>query len=121
MICGEELSIDTSDATVIRVRYVQIDGKFDMGGSLVFDRANRTYIAEQLEACCSLDYAGTETQLGPDHLRIYQSGADYCPTINILCRRDGQAVHAGLSGLMLTAAYALRLSAMLRELAGTPA
>ena len=114
MITHETISVDTSDAEVIRVNYVQIDNGIDMGGKLVFDRSNVAYVAQQVEAACESNYVATEAQQGKDHLRIYQSGSDQQSIVNVLCKRDPAGPHGGLSGLMMTIEYAKKLVALLR-------
>ena len=114
MITSETLSLEEPDGGVLVVRYVQIDNGIDMGGKLVIDRANGDYVAKEVEACIAYDYAGTEVQLGTDHLRIYSSGSDQRSFVNVLCRRDGPEPWGGLSGLMLTVSAAQQLAELLR-------
>lgn len=112
VITYESLSVDTQEPGVVRVRYVQLDGGIDMGGTLVFDRANLAYFAAELAACGEHDYERTERQCGRDHVRIYQSGSDQQSFVNVLCRQEG----GGLSGLILTIPYAMGLAGLLRGL-----
>lgn len=114
VITTETLSLEIPDGGLLLVRYVVVENGIDMGGKLVLDRANGEYVAGELEACCEYDYAGTEVQRGPDHLRIYQSGSDQRSIVNILCRRDAALPHGGLSGLMLTVPAARQLAKFLR-------
>ena len=113
MITHESIALDTSDPQVLRVDYVQMDDDIDMGGKLIFDRANIEYVLKEVEACCEHDYAETTAQVGPDHLRVYQSGPDQRPIVNVLCKREAPP-HAGLSGLMMTIPYAKKLVELLR-------
>jgi hypothetical protein len=110
VISHESLALVLEDPNVVRVDYVQLDGRVDMGGKLFVSRANLAYVAEQLEAACAPDYAATDVQRGPERLRVYGSGSDQQPIVNILCNREP----GGLSGLMLTIASAQKLAAMLR-------
>lgn len=117
MITQESIDLDTSDASVVRVRYVQMDDGIDMGGELVIDRATVPYLVEQVEACATkYPYPQTTAKIGNDELRIYASGSDQMPIVNVINRRPEGGKAGGLYGLMMTEAYAKRLVGLLRVL-----
>ena len=117
MITHESIDLDTSDAAVVRVRYVQMDDDIDMGGELVIDRATVPYLVEQVDACANVyPYPQTSAKVGTDELRIYASGSDQMPIVNVINRRPEGGKAGGLYGLMLTVPYAQRLVGLLRAL-----
>lgn len=110
MISHEDLTLDDSDRTFVRVTYVQIDKGIDMGGTLLVDRALAAALAERIEAVMSRTEREVDVELGKgERLRIYESGSDQCPILNVTWRRPPSHPSPGLSGLMLTMPYAERL------------
>jgi len=118
VITHESLALDTSDPQVVRVNYVQLDDGIDMGGKLVFDRANLGYVIKEVQAASGYTYEKTEAQVGPDHFRIYQSGSDQQPIVNVLVRREKSLPHGGLTGVMMTIPYAKKLVELLTGIEG---
>lgn len=112
MITSESIDVDSSDPRVIHVTYVQMDDGMDMGGKLSIDRSTAPYVVDQLVAATTqYGFPGSEAQVGPDALRIYESGPEQAPIINIINKRDGKTY-----GLMLTVPYAKKLIDLLRNL-----
>ncbi|NVB77368.1 MAG: hypothetical protein HOV81_03150 [Kofleriaceae bacterium] len=117
MITAESIDVDSSDPAFVRVRHVQIEDGVDMGGTLVIERASATHLADQLEAATTqYGYPGSETKLGADELRVYESGPEQRPIVNVINRRAAAAPNGGVYGLMMTAPYAKQLAKLLRAL-----
>jgi hypothetical protein len=116
MIKQESYSIDTSDPAFIHIHHVQIeDTGVDMGGHMWFERANLPWVVGSLRACVSTyAYPGAETQSGQDHLKVFESGAEQAPIINLRNRRPKDAPHSGVYALMMSKPVAEKLT---RELA----
>lgn len=115
MITREALSLEPGDERIVRVTYVQMDDGLDMGGTLIVSRANASWLAGELVACAERHgaYDAVDVQRGEDHVRVYASGSDQQPIVNVLVRRP----ESGLSGMMLTLPYAIELAGLLRAAA----
>jgi hypothetical protein len=99
----ESVSVDASEPGFISVHYVQPDDGLDMGGRLSLERKSVPLIMALLYACLNVHaFPGVECQCGDDAFRVYGSGSDQQPIINILNRRPDGALHGGLTGLMMT-------------------
>jgi len=117
VISKESVSVDASEPGFISISYVQLDDGIDMGGRLLIERKSLPLITALLHA--SLDvYAFTEVECrcGEDAFRVYGSGSDQQPIINILNRRPEGAPHGGLTGLMMTTSAVEALLEQLGEL-----
>jgi hypothetical protein len=116
-LAKESVSVDTSEPGFISVNYVQLDDGLDMGGRLLLERKSVPLIVALLHACLNVDaFPGVECQCGDDALRVYGSGSDQQPIINILNRRSDGVPHGGLTGLMMTVPATEALFEQLREL-----
>jgi hypothetical protein len=112
VITSESIDVDSSDPAVIKVTYVQMDDGIDMGGKLSIDRATVPYLVDQLVAATTqYGFPGSDAQVGPDALRVYESGPEQAPIMNVIHERDGRVY-----GLMLTVPYARKLVDLLRAL-----
>jgi hypothetical protein len=106
-VIKESLSIDASESGFIDVHYVQLDEGLDMGGRLLLERQSVPLIIALLHASLNVGaFGGVECRCGDDSFRVYGSGSDQQPIINILNRRPDGAPRGGLTGLMLTTAAA---------------
>jgi len=117
LLTGESLFVDASEPGFIGVHYVQLDDGLDMGGRLLIERMSVPLIIALLHASLKVDaFAGVECRCGDDSFRVYGSGSDQQPIINILNRRPEGLPHGGLTGLMMTTAAAETLLEQLRAL-----
>jgi hypothetical protein len=113
----ESVSVDTSEPGYINVHYVQLEDGLDMGGRLLIERKSVPLIMALLYACLNVRaFPDVECKCGDDAFRVYGSGLDQQPIINILNRRPDGVEHAGLSGLMMTTRATEALFKQLREL-----
>lgn len=107
LISKESLSVDASEPGFISVHYVQLDDGLDMGGKLLLERKSVPLIVALLHASLNIyPFRGVECRCGEDAFRVYGSGSDQQPIINILNRRPDGLPHGGLTGLMMTTAAA---------------
>jgi hypothetical protein len=116
MIKQESYSVDTSDAGFVHIHHVQIeDTGVDMGGHMWFERSNLRWVVDALQACLSTyGFPGVEAQSGQDQLKVFESGAEQAPIINLRNRRSKDAPHGGVYALMMSKPVAEKLT---RELA----
>lgn len=116
MIKQESYSIDTSENGFIHIHHVQIeDTGVDMGGHMWLERGNLAWAVDSLQTCLSTyGFPGVETQSGQDHLKVFESGAEQAPIINLRNRRPKDAPHGGVYALMMSKPIAEKLT---RELA----
>ena len=117
VISKESVSVDASEPGFISISYVQLDDGIDMGGRLLIERKSLPLITALLHASLNV-YAFTEVECrcGEDAFRVYGSGSDQQPIINILNRRPDGATHCGLTGLMMTTPAVEALLEQLGEL-----
>jgi hypothetical protein len=111
MIVKESYTVDTSDPKFIHIHHVQLeDTGVNMGGSTWFERGSLPWVVDTLRACLTT-YAFPEatTQIGQDALKVYESGPEQAPIINLRNRRPKDAPHGGLSGFMMSKPYAEKL------------
>jgi hypothetical protein len=103
LITHDAISVDASQPGFVNVNYLQVDDGIDMGGRLCIERESIPTVIEMLHACLTV-YAFPETKCrcGHDTFRVYESGPEQHPIINILNRRPDGVPHNGLSGLMMT-------------------
>jgi hypothetical protein len=116
MIKQESYSVDTSDSGVVHIHHVQLeDTGVDMGGHMWLERSNLRWVVDSLQACLgTYAFPGVETQSGQDHLKVFESGAEQAPIINLRNRRPKDAPHGGVYALMMSKPVAEKLT---RELA----
>lgn len=114
-ITSESISVDRSDPNFISVLYVQVQDGLDMGGRLMLERKSLPLIVAMLAQNLNADGSPPiEFQCGYDSFRIYESGSDQQPIINVLNRRPEAVPHSGLTGLMMTTQAAKFLLDLLR-------
>lgn len=104
MIKHESYSVDTSEPGFIHIHHVQIeDTGIDMGSHIWFERSNLPWVVGSLRQCVTTyGYPGAELQSGQDHLRVFESGAEQEPFINLRNRRPQDAPHGGAYVLMIS-------------------
>ncbi|GAB4562630.1 MAG: hypothetical protein Tsb0020_11050 [Haliangiales bacterium] len=120
MIVQESISVATDDPEFIHIAHVQIENNgVDMGGPMWFERASLGWICDQLDACLeAYGFPGAETQSGDDALKVYESGPEQAPFVNLRNRRPKDATHGGVYVLMLSDPTARDLHSQLAALRG---
>ena len=94
-----------------------MDDELDMGGRLLIERKSVTLIIALLYMCLNVHaFPEVECRCGDDAFRVYGSGSDQRPIIDILNRRHDWVPHGGLTGLMLTTPATKPLFEQLRAL-----
>lgn len=116
---AETIALDTSDPQVVRVLYTRVaTAKVTVENTLVLDRASVPFVIEHLGAI--VDDPGSRPpitqQVGPDNLRIYESGDPDRPFFNVHNRRAADGPYPGLSTIGASHVYAKKLVELLRQL-----
>ncbi|WP_428267909.1 hypothetical protein [Haliangium sp.] len=104
MIVQETISLDLDEAGFVHIHHVQIENSgLDMGGPMWFERASLDWVRSSLRACLDT-YASkaVETRLGQDDLKVYESGHEQAPIVNLRNRRPKDATHGGVFALMMS-------------------
>ena len=120
MIEHESVDVDLDEQDVLRIRYLRIRNGFDNGGHLVVDRAHAAWLADELDAFVQ-DPGRRRARLtdGDDDLALYASGRP--PSIYVMNARSATSGPDRAWTLALTAPYAERLAALLRDPEPRPA
>jgi hypothetical protein len=97
-IVKESCSIDVADPGFVHVIHERIkDTGQDIGGQLWFERASLPWVVTTLRAClATYAFPETTTQLGDDSLKVFESGPEQAPVINLFNVRPGTAAHGGV-------------------------
>jgi len=118
MILKESFSIDAGDPVLIHIGHVQLlDTGVDLGGRLWFERRNLGWAVAALNANLRI-YGFPESVLarGDDALKVFESGPEQAPVINLFNRRETSARHGGIYALMFSREVARQLVAELTAL-----
>ena len=118
-IVNESTKVDTADPGFIHIRHVQIkDTGVDRGGPIWFERQNLPWVVDTLRSCLTTyAFPRTAVDSGQDSLKIFESGDEQAPIINLFNRRPDGAPHAGVYALMMSKPVAEKL---VDELAAIP-
>ena len=118
MIVEESISLDTSQPGLVGIYHFQIeDSGIDMGGSLWLQRESAFWVVDSLNACLNtFAFPGVESQLGSDSLKVFESGPEQAPIINLRNRRPAEVLHGGVFVLMMSRPAAKDLSEQLSAL-----
>ncbi|HTE55670.1 MAG TPA: hypothetical protein VK698_32670 [Kofleriaceae bacterium] len=91
----ETYTIDTSEPGFIGIRQVKVkeDGT-DLSDHLWFERDSLSWVVDTLRAAISnYGFPRTETTIGKDSLRVFESGHEQAPYINLFNLRPADAPH----------------------------
>ena len=104
MITDETVQVTTTEAGFVHVLHRQMhDSGIDMGGHLWFDRDNLGWVIATLRQCVSAyGFPGAQEQRGADSLKIFESGPEQAPIINIQNRRAKDQAHGGVYALLFS-------------------
>lgn len=108
-VIKESVAIDTAEPGFIHVIHQRIkDTGKDISGQIWFERANVRWVIDTLRSCLAT-YAFPEAavQLGQDSLKVFESGPEQAPVINLFNVRPKDARHGG--------AYARSMSRQVAE------
>jgi hypothetical protein len=96
----ETVAVDAAEPGFVHVIHQQIYEDLDenMGGDIWFERANLRWVIDTLGACLTT-YAFPETELhhGQDNLKVFESGPEQQPFVNLFNTRPKDAPHGGVT------------------------
>jgi hypothetical protein len=97
-IVKESVSVDVSQPGFVHVVQQRIkDTGQDIGGHLWFERASVPWVIDTLQAClATYGFPETATQLGDDSLKVFESGPEQAPVVNLFNVRPAAAPHGGV-------------------------
>lgn len=114
----ESVTVTTPESGFLHVHHVQIeDSGVDMGGPLWLEQGSLAWVIEALRECIET-YAspGSEATVGSDQLKVFESGPEPAPIINLRNRRAADAKHGGVYALLMSKRIAEQLLGELRAL-----
>lgn len=109
-------TIDVSaEGDLVRVEYHEIrDSGHDLGGVLWLERQSVSWLVEALQSgLAAYPFPEVKESRGDDSLRLYESGPEQAPVINIINRRAKEAPHGGLCGINISVDIARQLLSQL--------
>jgi hypothetical protein len=97
-IVNESVSVDVSQAGFVHVVQHRIkDTGQDIGGQLWFERASLPWVIDTLRAClATYGFPEAATQLGDDSLKVFESGPEQAPVVNLFNVRPPAVPHGGV-------------------------
>jgi len=116
-IVKESCSVDLADPGFVHVIHERVkDTGQDIGGQLWFERASLPWVVTTLRAClATYGFPETATQLGADSLKVFESGPEQAPVVNLFNVRPQAAAHGGVYARSMSRPVA---EALVDELAG---
>lgn len=111
MIKSESITVDAPSAGFVHLHHVQIEHNgVDMGGPMWFETDSLPWIIESLRACIEIyGEPARETECGGDSLKVFESGPEQAPIVNLRNRRAKDAEHGGVYALLMSKAIAEQL------------
>jgi hypothetical protein len=94
----ELYTIDTSEPGFIHIHHVdREESGLDMGGHIWFERGSLPWVVDTLRACTTTyGFPESVTRIGQDSLKVFESGAEQAPYINLFNVRPADARHGGI-------------------------
>jgi len=118
-IVKESVTVDAAEPGFVHViqQRVKDTGK-DIGGQIWFERANLRWVIDALRACLTT-YALPEAvlQRGQDSLKVFESGPEQEPVINLFNTRPEGAPHGGVYARSMSRPVAEQLARQLDAIA----
>jgi hypothetical protein len=117
-IVNESCSVDVSEPGFVHVIQQRIkDTGQDIGGHLWFERASLPWVIAALDAClATYGSPETATQLGDDRLKVFESGPEQAPVVNLFNVRPETAPHGGVYARSMSRAVAEQLASALAKI-----
>jgi hypothetical protein len=120
-IISDTYAVDTSEQGFVRIDYssqrTTAAGPHGLKATLWFERPNLGWLIEALEACVTVDgLPERSTTSGQDVLRVYESGPEPAPYINLENERAEGAPHGGLQWFAMSKPLTVKLISELSEL-----
>ncbi len=97
-IVNESVTVDTSEPGFIHVTQQRVkDTGQDIGGQLWFEREHLRWVIDTLRAClATYGFPETVLQRGQDSLKVFESGPEQAPVVNLFNVRPKDAPHGGV-------------------------
>jgi hypothetical protein len=97
-IVKESVAIDAAEPGFIHVTQQRVkDTGQDIGGQIWFERANLRWVVDTLRAClATYGFPETVLQSGQDSLKVFESGPEQAPVVNLFNVRPKDAAHGGV-------------------------
>lgn len=97
-IVKETVTVDASEPGFVHLVQQRVkDTGQDIGGQLWFERAHLRWVVDTLRAClATYGFPETTTQGGQDSLKVFESGPEQAPVVNLFNVRPKDAPHGGV-------------------------
>jgi hypothetical protein len=117
-VANESITVDCPEPGLIHVHHVDVrDSGVDMGGPLWFSRDNLPWLIEQLQAVLTTyGFEDVIEERGDDSFKVFESGPEQAPVINIQNRRPKGGDHGGMFALLMSKPIAQSLLDQLQQL-----
>jgi hypothetical protein len=115
----ETVAVDEAEPGFVHVSHQQIiqDSGRDMGGELWFERDHVRWVIDKLRGqLTTYAFPEAELQHGRDRLRVWESGPEQQPFINVFNTRPEDAPRGGMFALSISRPVAEQLLAQLDAL-----
>jgi hypothetical protein len=111
-IVNESVSIDAAEPGFVRVTQVRVkDTGQDIGGQIWFERGSLAWVIDTLRAClATYGFPETTAQIGQDSLKVFESGPEQEPVINLFNVRPKDAAHGGVYARSMSRPIAEKLA-----------
>lgn len=117
-IVKESVAVDAAEPDFIHVVQQRIkDTGKDIGGQIWFERANLRWVVDTLRACLTTyGFPETVLQSGQDSLKVFESGPEQQPVVNLFNVRPKDAPHGGVYARSMSRPVAEQLATQLAAL-----
>jgi hypothetical protein len=111
-IVKESITVDAAEPGFVHVVQERVkDTGQDIGGQIWFERANLRWVVDALRAClATYGYPETALQSGQDSLKVFESGPEQAPVINLFNVRPKDAAHGGVYARSMSRQVAAQLA-----------
>lgn len=117
-IVRESVAVDAAEPGFIHVTQQRVkDTGQDIGGQIWFERANLRWVIDTLRACLATHgFPEAVLQGGQDSLKVFESGPEQDPVINLFNVRPADAPHGGVYARSMSRPVAEQLATQLAAL-----
>jgi hypothetical protein len=111
-IVKETVAVETAEPGFVHVTQHRVkDTGQDIGGQLWFERENLRWVIDTLRACLSTyGFPETVLQRGQDSLKVFESGPEQAPLVNLFNVRPRDVEHGGVFARSLSRIVAEELA-----------
>jgi hypothetical protein len=111
-IVKESFSIDAGQPGFVHVTQQRVkDTGQDIGGQIWFERGSLRWVVDTLRAClATYGFPETTAQIGQDSLKVFESGSEQDPVINLFNVRPNDAAHGGVYARSMSRPIAEKLA-----------